>query len=129
MIKKLLIYCSLTLPALIIISSCYYDIGEELYPSYLIPCDTVNVTYQTDVLPVIKQNCYSCHSFAAYSISGGGINLEGYNQLKLYADNGQLMNAINHTGGVTPMPKDGAILSYCNRAAINRWILNHSPDN
>lgn len=125
--RKKLTYFSVVLLGMLTFYSCYYDIEEELYPSESVLCDTLNLTYQNDVLPIIKQNCYTCHSFAAFSVSGGGIYLEGYNQLKLYADNGQLMNAINHTGGVSPMPKDAAMLSSCYRAVISRWVLNNSP--
>ncbi len=127
--RKVLIFCSVIIFCFTSFYSCYYDIEQELYPDENMNCDTVSLSFQHDVLPIIKQNCYRCHSFAIYSVSGGGINLEGYTQLKLYADNSQLMNAVNHTGGVIPMPKDGAKLSYCDRAAINRWILNHAPDN
>lgn len=113
-----------------VFSSCYYDVEEELYPnSNAAPCDTTNISYLTDVLPVFQRHCYTCHSTSVYRILGDGINLEGYEKVKVYVDNGILINSINHTGSASPMPKDAAILNDCNRAIINRWVLNNAPNN
>ena len=47
----------------LLIGSCYYDVEEELYPS--LECDTADITYTADVLPIIEGNCFSCHNQAA----------------------------------------------------------------
>ena len=124
--KKILVIASVTFFLSVSFHSCYYDIEEELYPKGISTCDTTNLSYSADVLPIIQQNCYVCHSTQA---NQGGIILEGYNNIKVYVKNGQLANAINHTGGISPMPKDAAPLNNCNRSIINRWILNNSPSN
>ena len=51
---------------LLLLQSCYYDSVEELYPNP-VECDTTNVSYATDVWPIIESNCVVCHSGAAPS--------------------------------------------------------------
>lgn len=110
------------------VSGCYYDVEEELYPAQAIDstgCDTSNVTYAR-VLPIMQNNCYSCHAGSAPS---GNVNLEGHANLKVYADNGMLMGTVNHSSGFSPMPQGGNKLSACNIALIQKWINNGTPNN
>lgn len=49
------------------LSSCYYDNKEELYPNTYgtqITCDTTNLTYTNSIKTIIDANCASssCHS-------------------------------------------------------------------
>lgn len=108
-----------------LISGCYYDIEEELYPGEQM-CDTLSVTYSSNIAPLIQNNCLQCHSIAANS---GGVTLEGYTNLKAYADNGKLLGVIRHEAGFSPMPKNAPKLNDCDIAAIEKWISNGSPDN
>ena len=68
--------------------SCYYDVEEELYPaSSAVQCDTLNSTYTLKVLPIISTYCYNCHGGTS---NQGNVNLDGYNNLKVYVNNGKL---------------------------------------
>jgi mono/diheme cytochrome c family protein len=109
-----------------LLSSCYYDNEEELYPSTNISCDTSSVTYGQDVSKIITDNCLSCHSAA---INSGNIILEGHSSLKAQADNGKLMGVITHAPGHSPMPKNGNKLSDCTIAIIKKWVDSGSPNN
>ena len=108
-----------------LLSGCYYDNREDLYPTN-VACDTSAVTYSGSVLSIIQNNCYGCHG------SGntlGNVNLDGYTNLKAYADNGKLAGVINHSPGFSPMPQGGNKLSSCNISTIEKWISDGSPDN
>ncbi len=103
---------------------CYYDVEEELYPT--LECQTEDMTYQGDVLPIIQENCYGCHDQAS---NNGNITLEGYQNLRTYVDNDQLLGAIKHTSGFSPMPKNAPQLLECEIAKIEAWIGLGAPDN
>jgi mono/diheme cytochrome c family protein len=115
--------------ALVIISAleltgCYYDNAEELYPKNT--CELTTVTYAGSVHPIIQSNCISCHSAAAQQ---GGVNLEGFTNLKAYATNGKLSGTVQHSPGFSAMPKGAGKLSDCDIAIINEWISNGIENN
>jgi mono/diheme cytochrome c family protein len=111
--------------ACICISGCYYDVSEELYPAAE-SCDTSQVTYTADIQVMLQQNCLSCH---AVSANQGGVILEGYAQVKTYADNGRLLGSISHASGFSAMPQGGAQLPACTINKVRAWINHGAPEN
>ena len=116
--------------ALVILSGCYYDNEEDLYPNET-PCDTTNVTFSGTVLPILNDYCNACHGSGSQS---GGIVLDNYEsvskQAKIPAGQpGSLYGAITHDPGNSPMPKSGGQLSDCNIKKIEIWIADGTPDN
>ena len=109
---------------MILTSGCYYDVEEEIYPTT--DCTTMNMSYQNDILPILSDKCYECHSAA---LNFGNITLEGHNNLVQYIASGQLLGAINHDPGYSPMPKTGGMLLQCNIEKIESWIVDGAPDN
>ena len=104
---------------------CYYDNEEDLYPN--VPeCDTLNITYETAIAPIMTNNCNTCHSGPAPS---GGIKTDSYNDLAVIASNGSLWGAVSHAQGYSPMPKDQAKLSECALKKIEKWINSGLPEN
>ena len=89
-------------------------------------CDTVGMRFSANVLPILQANCYRCH---AGGIVNGGVTLDGYSNVIKQVQNGQLIGAITHAPGFTPMPFDGGKLSDCNIAIIQAWINEGAPDN
>ena len=83
-------------------------------------CNTTNMKYSADIVPIIQANCYACHSNANMAISG--ISLQGHSNLKIQADNGSLVGAITHASGYEPMPQGGAKLSDCDINKIKSWV-------
>ncbi|MCB0607205.1 MAG: hypothetical protein H6562_25165 [Lewinellaceae bacterium] len=106
------------------ITSCYYDVEEELYPQN--SCVTDGATYQGTVLPIIQNNCYICHSQSAKQ---GNVVLEGYDNLKFYVDNQKLVGVINHAPGFQQMPQGQPKLGDCNIAKIEAWVQAGAPNN
>jgi len=113
-----------------IIVSCSKDNEQEMTgPDNNPPggndCDTANMKYQANVLPIITANCYSCHGNGNVS---GGVSLGNYASLKTQVDNGNLIGVITHAAGYPAMPQGGAKLSDCNINKIRSWI-NHGALN
>src|SRR5687767_12247207 len=80
------------------VSSCYYDVEEELYGF----CDSTNVTYSTTIANIVNSyGCTGCHTGPGPS---GGFRLDSYAGIKAKVDDGRLAGAINHLQGFSPMP-------------------------
>lgn len=105
---------------LLSVLSCYYDNEEALYPSVSNTCDTLNVTFSGTVVPMLAGNCLSCHSNSSASGSGNGIRLENYADVKTYST--RIAGAIKHSGGYSPMPKNGGKLNPCLINQFDIWI-------
>ena len=117
-IIKLLLLAVITLPA------CYYDNEETLYPAG--ECITTDISFSQDIVPIIQQHCYGCHSAA---VNTANITLEGHVNMVKYAQNGRLIGAIKHQSGYIAMPQGEAMLSDCNIAKIEQWITDGKPNN
>ncbi len=111
------------------ITACYYDSEEFLYPEINNQCDTSNVTFSDAVQPVLSQYCYSCHSNTTAAALGGNIKLEDYSEVKIEADNGRLLGAIDHSPGYSAMPKGAGKLNDCSISLFRIWIDNGAPNN
>jgi hypothetical protein len=102
---------------MVTLAGCYYDVEEELYLDT--GCDTTDVTYSGTVLPIIEGRCYKCHDQVN---NNGNVTLEGYDNLKRYANNGQLLGAVKHQAGFSAMPKNESPLLSCEIEKIEKWI-------
>ena len=109
------------------LTGCYYDNEEELY-QFVTPatCDTVDVSYVQQILPILQDNCYQCH---AQSLAFGNVVLEGYNEVSIYAQNGRLLGAVSHAEGFSPMPKGTNQLPACEVKLIKSWVQSGFPEN
>jgi mono/diheme cytochrome c family protein len=107
------------------LAGCYYDNKEDMYP-VIVSCDTASVTYSGKVLSIVQSNCYSCHGSGN---AEGNVNLDGYTNLKTYADNGKLIGVIEHKNGFSPMPLGGGMLSTCDINVVKKWISDGTQNN
>ncbi len=112
-----------------IITGCYYDSEEALYPVVSTTCDLTNVTFSGTVVPILQASCLSCHSNSRAASSGAGIKLENYSDVVTTASNGQLMGAINHLNGYAAMPQGGGKLTDCEISKLQKWIDNGKLNN
>lgn len=90
-------------------------------------CDSVSVSYSTDVRPIFDLHCAGCHSGSASA--GGGISFDTYNQIAIYANNGQLLGSISHQAGYSPMPQGTSKLEDCKIGTIRNWITEGTQNN
>lgn len=113
-----------TLGVTFYLPSCYYDVEEEIYP--MTDCDTSAVSYSMDIVPILTASCYECHGNGN---NEGGVSLDPYSNLKIWADAGRVVGAIKHQAGFFPMPKDNPMLTDCKILTIETWVNNGAPDN
>jgi hypothetical protein len=110
-------------------SGCYYDVEEELYGPTTATCDTVSVSYASEIVPILQSKCYSCHDGVA--LAGGGIPLGTYPQLKSRIDDfkTEFISSIVQDGTVSAMPQGQPKMSDCNINKIVAWIRQGYPEN
>ena len=108
---------------LIVLESCSYD-KDALLPA---PCNTTEVvSFTTQVAPVIKSNCFSCHN---NTFRLGNISLDGYDNISQVASSGKLIKVISHAPGSPAMPQGAAKLDDCTISLIKKWIDIGNPQN
>jgi cytochrome c553 len=107
--------------------ACVYQRQE------VVACDTLSLSYQQDILPIINTNCYICHSAANNASQGNSVNLEGYANIKSELDQGYVIPNIKHmkVPGKTIdfMPLNAAMLPACDIAQIQAWYNAGAPNN
>ena len=109
------------------LSSCAYDSAEQLLESQPpAACDSAAVTYAGSISPLLGRHCRSCHNPV---FPTGNVNLDGYAQVKRYADNGLLVGVTSHAPGFAPMPKGAPRLSDCDVSRIRQWVAAGARNN
>jgi cytochrome c5 len=112
------LFILLVIASLIGLSSCYYDVEDELYGS----CDTTAVSYATDIWPAIESSCLTgCHGPGG---SGNGIFTDHASVLAK-VNNGSMLARVVEQGN---MPPNGG-LTDCQREKFRAWILEGAPNN
>lgn len=99
---------------------CYYDNEEELYPKDPDACDTANVSFAADILPIIQGNCAGCHP------GSGGFPLENYAQVKAKVDNGSFNLRVLITQDMPPSSANQ--LNTCQKLLIQSWLAKGAQD-
>src|SRR5277367_4532441 len=114
---------------LFFIASCTSVSKEELIPP---GCDTVDMKYASDVVPILQNHCYSCHSAVN---PASGIALEGFTNLHPYTVDTAggrvctLVGNISHDPGYNPMPFNEPMLDTCLINQIVDWVNHGALDN
>jgi len=124
--KKAVTLFSVLIIIVIAYTGCYYDKSELVYPQSPV-CDTVNMKYSADIVPILTANCYICHGGTASGSSGRKFDTHAL--LLSYVNSGDLVKAITHTGGVTPMPFNMPKLPECTINKIVAWVKRGAPNN
>lgn len=102
-----------------IVSSCYYDNGEDLYPTDPNDCKTDSLTYNDDIKVLINNNCAvsGCHVAGAQTPS-----------LTTYSEVNANLNGIQQRAIVQgDMPPAGP-LSSCDKKRLEQWIADGAPE-
>ena len=100
--------------------SCTADKEESLFNE----CGLENISFSSDVEPVLGVSCVSCHNSTN---SNGGIILDSYNAAKDAANSGRLLGSVKHEPGFAAMPPSGSLDS-CQIARIEEWIDKGLPE-
>lgn len=89
-------------------------------------CDTNNVTFSGNILPIMQASCISCHSS---SNPQGGLQLSNYAEISTQALNGSLLQSVNGSSNFVQMPYQAAALPQCKIDQIRIWIQDGAPNN
>jgi hypothetical protein len=123
---KIAILLFASLVVMILVSTCYYDSQEFLFPQVSSQCDSTGTIPYSRVDSILQANCMSCHDGPS---SSSGLDLSGYDQVYPYATtlrNGTpiLQGAIRRmTPDFQPMPQPPApALDICGIRIIELWI-------
>jgi hypothetical protein len=114
---------------LLLVYGCTKQNEEALSNSTVPPtCSTDSMSYVNNVVPIMQNYCFTCHGNGSTGGSGG-INLEGYANLKPYADNGKLVGNITHAPGYVPMPYGQPKMPDCEVNQIVAWVNQGTKNN
>jgi hypothetical protein len=117
----------LILPLFVLLATgCSWENEETLYPESGL-CDTLDVSYSEDVVPILANNCYECHSNTNAPDFSYGHAFEDYEDV--FASSNLIVGAINHLEGFPPMPRGSDKLDTCSISVIEAWVNNGAPDN
>jgi hypothetical protein len=94
-------------------------------PNTPVVCDTVSISYDKTIVPILQNNCTSCHGGTTIS---GNVDLSTYTGVATVIKNGKLYGAVTHTTGYIPMPSSSQKLSDCNILQIKKWIVAGYPN-
>lgn len=107
------------LALLVSFSACYYDNKEDLYSNFpQETCDTTIVSFAADVLPLITQQCGSCHSA---SVQTAGLVLTNHTNIAEAMNNRPLLDRVNKTPGDAQLMPPGGKLTPCQIATLTAW--------
>ncbi len=105
-----------------VLSGCYYDNEEELYPGTAI-CETTGVTWSATVQPLIQARCATpgCH------VSGGTGpgDFTQYANVKAKVDDGRFQAEVIQAGSMPPSGR----LADCDIQKLQVWIDAGAPNN
>lgn len=124
-IKK--IFLSLTIVSTLVLTSCYYDNEETLYPVLSSACDTTIVTFSGAIVPLLSNSCNSCHSNTTAASFGNNIKLQAH--ADVVANIEGVVGSIKQTGAYSPMPKNGGKLSDCSILVVDIWVRDGMLNN
>jgi len=116
------------LPSIFILSCTKASADEQPVVTPPGSCDTVNMKYATDVLPILESRCFGCHG-SGNSGASGGITLEGYDNLLPHITNGSVKGNITHASGYIGMPYGQPKMDDCTINKILDWINRGAPNN
>ncbi len=106
------------------LTSCSKESADKLAAAAT--CDTANVSYSAQILPILQDNCYTCHQGSG---APSGIDLSNFAILKAHVNNGDLVSAVTHNGSVTPMPENAPMLPTCEVNTIVAWVHQGALNN
>ena len=108
-----------------VIESCFYDSEEHLYPNPP-ACDTLNVSYNLDVNPILMNPCYNCHG---NNNTVSVYEFEGYLDLINFIEKGKLLGAVKRQGGFLAMPQGADKMPDCEISILEAWINQGKKNN
>lgn len=126
MIRKL----ALCLIGGLLLTSCYFDNEEDLF-QYIDQagggnCEVMTAEYTADISPILTAYCTRCHRDGR---TDGNVNLEGFDRVSPFANDGSLLGSTKHDAGFAAMPPSGGLIPACDIQKLTVWIEAGAPNN
>ncbi|WP_020567368.1 hypothetical protein [Neolewinella persica] len=106
----------------LLLTACYYDNEEDLF-QYVdqgsADCAVMTAEFTADIVPILTAYCNRCHRDGR---TDGNVNLEGYDRVSPYANDGSLLGAAKHEAGYFAMPPSGGTIPACDLQKLTVWI-------
>ncbi len=104
------------------VAACSSDKYQNIKPvsTDTSSCKTANMSFVTDIRPILEAECDGCHS-TANSGAGGGIVLDNYNAVKSLGTSIQNRVSLPNSDA-SFMPKGGSSIGTCKIDKIRAWI-------
>ena len=87
-------------------------------------CDTVSISFDKSIWPIVQNNCISCHNA---TLASGNVDLSTYDKIIPYVKNGKLYGSMMHLPGYSPMPSATSSLTSCELIMVKKWIIGSYP--
>ena len=117
---------TVTVAIALLVTGCSWDNVETLFPDFGY-CDTLDVSFASEVVPILRNNCFSCHSNANSADFASGLSLEEYEDVSALSD--RIVGAVKHNSGYIPMPQGNEQLDSCQIETIEAWVNQGSLNN
>jgi hypothetical protein len=124
--RKILLLTVALSGALVYLAGCSKESEDHLQGQT--NCDTTNISYSLQVVPILRSNCYPCHG-AGNTAGSGGNELATFGEQKVYADNGFLVGNVTHAPGYIGMPYGLPKLPACEMNTIVAWVHQGTKNN
>jgi len=111
----------------VIITCCYYDNEEALYPDAGGECDTLDVSFNYTIIPILSTYCYTCHSNQNAPVFGNNTHLQDYADVSENSE--KIIGAINHDPQSPQMPLGGSKLNDCLIFQFEAWVNQGKQNN
>ena len=112
-----------------LLTACYYDNEEDLF-QYVDQaggdCEVMTAEFTADIVPILTAYCNRCHRDGR---TDGNVNLEGYDRVSPYANDGSLLGATKHDASFAAMPPSGGLIPACDLQKLTVWIEAGAPNN
>jgi mono/diheme cytochrome c family protein len=100
------------------------DKDQNVNDEQLSECNTLDPTFEKEILSVLQDHCIACHNSNAPT---AGYDYSEYDKVISSALDGSLLGTIEHQDGYSPMPPSYK-LSDCNTSMIKVWMLSEGID-
>ncbi len=137
MSKGILILMSISLCCFL--SSCNYHKYDELVKPNIGKTTVVlpdTVSFSNNIMPILNNNCASCHDATHYSASARGIAVYDYRTISNFTaphdSTCYLIACITHSPNISPalfMPNNGTKLSDADIALMVKWVYAGAKNN
>lgn len=114
-----LLFALLSMVTVAITSSC----KKKKVVENTATCTSV-ISYANDIVPLLTQNCTSCHNSSNHS---GGYDLTTHSNVS--NDAIIILNSMRHTNGADAMPENGAQLASTVIDKFDCWMQQGKPNN